>query len=60
MYRSIYLWFIRTFLIVSNSYAKKLNLKHYRNVYGIEINYINCRSLWCDSKKRIYRATNLE
>ena len=54
------LWWIRTFKVISNQRAKELGLKWYRNVYGDEINHINCRSLWIDKKGRSYRVSHLE
>jgi hypothetical protein len=56
----IYLWWIRTFCIISNEKAKELGLTHLRNVYGDEINHLNCRSIWIDNKRREYRVHYLE
>lgn len=55
-----YLWWIRTFKVISNKKAKELGLRHWRNVYGDEINHINCRSIWFDDKSRQYRVSHLE
>ena len=54
------LWWIRTFKVISNQRAKELGLRHWRNVYGDEINHLNCRSLWFDDKSRQYRVSHLE
>lgn len=54
------LWWIRTFKVISNQRAKELGLRHWRNVYGDEINHINCRSIWFDDKSRQYRVSHLE
>lgn len=54
------LWYIRTFKVISNQRAKELGLKWYRNVFGDEINHINCRSIWTDKQGRIYRVSHLE
>lgn len=54
------LWWIRTFKVISNQKAKELGLRHWRNVYGDEINYLNCRSIWFDDKSRQYRVSHLE
>lgn len=54
------LWRIRTFKVISSQRANELGLKWYRNVYGDEINHINCRSLWIDKKGRSYRISDLE
>jgi hypothetical protein len=55
-----YLWYIRTFKIISNQKARELGLKHWRNVYGDEINRRNCRSIWFDNKQREYRVTHFD
>lgn len=54
------LWWVRTFQIISNEKAKELGLNHWRNIYGDEINKLNCRSLWLDNKHRVYRVSHLE
>lgn len=54
------LWWIRIFKVISNQRAKELGLRHLRNVYGDEINHINCRSIWVDDKSRQYRVSHLE
>jgi len=54
------LWWIRTFKVISNQRAKELGLRHWRNVYGDEINHLNCRSIWFDDKSRQYRVSHLE
>jgi len=58
--QSIIKWFLRNFRVISNQKAKKLGLKHYRNIYGDEINKINCRSIWIDGNSKKYRVKNLE
>ena len=55
-----YLWFIRNFKVISNQKAKELGLRRWRGVYGDEINRMNCRSIWFDSKQRQYRVSHLE
>jgi hypothetical protein len=55
-----YLWFIRNFKVISNQKAKELGLRHWRGVYGDEINRMNCRSIWFDDKSRQYRVSHLE
>jgi hypothetical protein len=54
------LWWIRTFKVISNQRAKEIGLKWYRNVFGDEINHLNCRSIWIDKKGRKYRVSYLE
>lgn len=55
-----YLFWIRNFKVISNKKAKEINLKWYRNVFGDEINHLNCRSIWIDRKGRRYRVKYLE
>ena len=57
--KEIYLWWLRTFKVISNQKAKELELTHRRNVYGDEINKLNCRSIWTDYKRRQYRVEHL-
>jgi len=52
-------WFIRLFLVISEDTARKKGLTHLRNIYGDEINMINCRSLWVDDFYRQYRVREL-
>ncbi|QQO97085.1 hypothetical protein Nekkels1_8 [Cellulophaga phage Nekkels_1] len=47
------------FISIEMEEAKKRGFKFYRNVYGDEINYINCRSLWVDQKSRTWRVEQL-
>ena len=53
------MWYYRNFKVLSNKKALELGLKPKRNVYGDEINHINCRSIWIDHKARAYRVQNL-
>jgi hypothetical protein len=57
--QEIYLWWLRTFKVISNQKAKELELTHRRNVYGDEILRLNCRSIWTDYKRRYYRVEHL-
>lgn len=52
-------WWIRTFRIISKEQALKRGLNFVGNVHGDEINALNCRSIWRDSKKRMYRVAEL-
>ena len=52
--------FFANFQVISNEKAKELGLKHYRNVYGDEINQLNCRSIWIDEHGKEYRVADLE
>ena len=53
------MWYARWFKVITNEQAKGWGLIHVRNVYGDEINKVNCRSIWKDIKGRIYRVENL-
>jgi hypothetical protein len=55
-----YMWWIRNFKVISNQRAKELGLRHWRGVYGDEINRLNCRSIWFDNNQRQYRVSHLE
>ena len=57
--KSIKMWYARNFQVISNDLAEEWDLKWYRNVYGDEINHINCRSLWIDKKGHSYRVEHL-
>jgi len=57
--KSIKLWWLRTFKVISTAKAKELGLSHSFNIYGDSINRMNCRSVWTDSKKRQYRVEEL-
>ncbi len=59
MEKKIYLWWVRNFKVISNQQAEQLGLRHWRNVYGDEINRLNCRSIWFDYKQREYRVSHL-
>ena len=52
-------WWIRTFKVISKKDAEKRGLSFVGNVYGDEINRLNCRSIWRDSKMRRYRVDEL-
>jgi hypothetical protein len=52
-------WWIRTFKVISKEDAEKRGLSFVGNVYGDEINHLNCRSIWRDSKMRRYRVVEL-
>lgn len=58
--KTLKLWWYRNFKIITNQEAKQLGFTHFRNVYGDEINRINCRSIWFDHLHREYRAIDLE
>lgn len=49
----------RLFKIITIEQALKLKLTHVTNIHGDPINWFNCRSLWKDSKGRLYRVKHL-
>lgn len=53
------MWYYRNFVILSNKKAENLGLNWLENIHGDRINRLNCRSLWTDDKKRIYRVEHL-
>ena len=58
--KSIKLWWIRNFQVITLAKAAELELTFYRNVFGDEINALNCRSLWKDYEGRSYRVDELK
>ena len=53
-------WFICQFSItISTVEAIKLGLEPEFNVYGDMINRWNCRSIWRDQKRNVYRIAEL-
>jgi len=52
-------WIIRTFRVIRQKEALEMGLSFVRNVYGDEINHLNCRSIWEDSRGRTYRVDSL-
>lgn len=59
MLRFIKLWYVRNYKVISMELASSLNLVCYRNIYGDEINRLNCRSIWVDKKGNEYRVSEL-
>jgi hypothetical protein len=55
----IKLWWYRWFKRLSIKEAQRIGLVFHRNVYGDEINYSGCRSIWKDRAGRFYRITEL-
>lgn len=47
------------FVSIDIEEAKERGFKFYRNVFGDEINHIDCRSLWIDHKARTWRVEQL-
>ena len=47
------------FVSIDIEEAKKRGFTFARNIYGDEINYINCRSIWVDQKARAWRVEQL-
>jgi len=59
MIKRISYWFRSWKLIESVERAEKMGLKFHKNVYGDEINYVNCRSIWYDEYRNVYRCKTL-
>lgn len=60
MKRELKMWWIRMFCIIPTSKdALELGLTHSMDMFGDAINLMNCRSLWIDSKSRVYRVAEL-
>jgi len=55
----MYNWYLRTFCVITIEKAKSMNLRHVENIHGDQINLLNCRSIWQDSKDRTYRIQSL-
>jgi hypothetical protein len=53
-------WFKRHFGILTLEECNSLNLRFSENIYGDEINHLNCRSIWRDEKGKSYRCESLE
>jgi hypothetical protein len=59
MIKSVYKCYCRNFKVISIAQAKEWNLIFVRNVYGDDIHYYGCRSIWADIKGREYRVSHL-
>ena len=57
--KEIKLWYYRHFKIITLKQCYDFNLIFESNIYGDEINYLNCRSVWVGSKGRLYRCEEL-
>ena len=57
--RTLYLWYKRTFCLLKEKEAIALKLRFYRNVFGDEINKLDCRSIWTDTNGNRYRVEEL-
>ena len=58
-FKFLKMWYARYFKVISNEQAIDWGLIHFRNIYGDEINHMNCRSIWCDDKDRFYRVKHI-
>jgi hypothetical protein len=47
------------FITIDIEEAQKRGFEFARNIYGDEINHINCRSIWVDKKARAWRIEQL-
>jgi hypothetical protein len=59
MIKILKLKFWRNFSVIDNFTASQLGLAPYRNIYGDEINHLNCRSIWADAAGRLWRVKYL-
>ena len=57
--QELILLYIRVFKVITQKKANQMEFVFYRNIYGDEINRINCRSLWQDYRGRLYRVYEL-
>lgn len=55
----IKLYIIRNFKVITINDAVTNGLTFSRNIYGDEVNTINCRSLWVDTHGKVYRVKQL-
>jgi hypothetical protein len=47
------------FIIIDINEAKKRKFTFVENIYGDQINRLNCRSIWIDKKGRSWRVKQL-
>lgn len=60
MFKKIKFWFKKEFGVLTIEECKSLGLLFHHNVYGDEINRLNCRSIWHDgSTNKGYRCDSL-
>jgi hypothetical protein len=59
MTKDIVLWYKRVFKVIHIEECIALELKFVGNIYGDEINALNCRSIWVDNRGRRYRCHEL-
>ena len=52
-------WFKKEFSVLTIEECQKLGLEHSHNIYGDEINHLNCRSIWRGKKGKSYRCESL-
>ncbi len=57
--KEIKLFYYRYFKVLTKVQALELGLEFTSNIHGDAIIALNCRSLWKDSKDRIYRVREL-
>lgn len=60
VFNKIKLWYYRNFnIILTEHQALQLDLKWYCNVYGDNINHLNCRSVYIDEQRNFYKIQTL-
>lgn len=52
-------WYIRKFKVISVKEAEDRELIFRGNVYGDDINILNCRSIWVNKRGQAYRVSEL-
>lgn len=60
IFKRLMLWFKKEFGILTLEECKELNLEFSHNIYGDNINHLNCRSIWRNEKGKSYRCESLE
>lgn len=52
-------WYKKEFGILSIEECQKFGLEFCHNIYGDNINHLNCRSIWRDKTGKSYRCESL-
>ena len=52
-------WWVSHYRIITMKKAKDMKLEFVTNVYGDQIKFLNCRSIWVDNKGNPYRCKDL-
>ena len=57
--KKIKMWFKKEFGVLTQKECIELNLTFSHNIYGDQINHLNCRSIWIDKTFKSYRCNEL-